>query len=98
MILPIYKLMLHKTYYDKGFFNLGVDVDRFVRKGNGSIDILLGTSKEKIEGKVNRNANLNGTPRIFGGIKLRDWIWRNFQFKDIVDVIIIEPNIIWLKK
>lgn len=39
--LPVYKLTLHKTYYDKGFFNLGVDVDRFVRADSGPVSILL---------------------------------------------------------
>ena len=29
MPYPEYHLILHKTYYDKGFFNLGVDVDKY---------------------------------------------------------------------
>ena len=30
MTYPVYELTLHKTYYDKGFFNLGVEVERLL--------------------------------------------------------------------
>ncbi len=62
MPYPEYKLTLHKTYYDKGFFNLGIDVEKYVKAENGQITIRLGDSKVKIEGRVDRDANLNGTP------------------------------------
>ena len=64
-VSPEYKLTLHKTYYDKGFFNLGVEIERFVRPSSGPIKILLGYSKEQINGRVDREANQNGTPRAF---------------------------------
>jgi len=95
--LPCYKLVLHKTYYDKGFFNLGVAVDRYIRSDSGPITIRLGESKFGIEGKVDRNANLNGTPRIFGGSALRNWFFKHFQLKDVVEVRIVSSTEVWLQ-
>lgn len=97
-IYPIYELMLHKTYYDQGFFNLGIAVDKYIRSDNGPITILLGDSKLELTGRVDRNANLNCTPRIFSTNALKEWIKKNFQLKDLVMVHIISPNKIWLKK
>ncbi len=59
---PVYLLTLGKTYYDKGFFNLGVEVDRYVRRDSGPITLALGHKSHIIEGHVNREANPNGTP------------------------------------
>jgi len=42
MEYPKYELTLHKTYYDKGFFNLGIDVDTYIQSNNGSIEKSLG--------------------------------------------------------
>jgi hypothetical protein len=89
---PSYKLTLHKTYYDKGFFNLGVDVDRFVRPDSGPIFIELGASHAEIRGKVQREANTNGTPRIMGGAELRNWFHRSFKELDVVDVTVVAPD------
>lgn len=93
---PTYELTLHKTYYDKGFFNLGVDIERFVRPDSGPLDILVGGSKCKISGRVDRIANSNGTPRVFGGAELQHWLQRNFSLKSVVDVHIIGPREIWI--
>lgn len=96
--LPVYKLTLHKTYYDKGFFNLGVDVERFVRPDSGPITIVLGDSKARINGRVDRTANVNGTPRIFGGAELQHWIQSHFDLKDEINVYIKRPDEIWIKE
>ena len=97
MCNPTYKLKLHKTYYDKGFFNLGVAVSRFVRKTSGPARLLLGAKQIPFEVSVNREANQNGTPRVMGGVKVRDWIQKNLQEMQTVDVEIIDPNTYWLR-
>jgi hypothetical protein len=97
-IKPSYQLTLHKSYYDKGFFNLGVEVDRFIRSDSGPIKIQLGESGPSLTGSVNRDANQNGTPRIMGGTELRNWIQRHFDLKDSVEVQIITQGHILLKR
>lgn len=92
MTFPTYQLTLHKTYYEKGFFNLGVSVDRYVRPQSGEIRLVLGASNRTLAGRVDREANPNGTPRIHGGPELRDWFFRNFNLKDRVLVTITSPN------
>lgn len=95
---PIYVLALHKTYYDKGFLNLGVDVDRHVRRDSGPIVLLLGQAKVRVDARVHRDANQNGTPRVHAGVALRDWFQRNFALKDKVEVHITSPHELWLRK
>jgi len=90
--LPTYELTLHKTYYEKGFFNLGVSVDKYVRPESGGVKLILGPSKRTLVGKVDREANQNGTPRIHGGIELRNWFFKNFKMKDKVKITILSPN------
>jgi hypothetical protein len=94
----VYKLTLHKTYYEKGFFNLGVDVDRFVRPDSGPITIVLGDSGIRIKGRVDRTANRNGTPRVFGNAKLKHWIQSHFKLKDKVNIYIKNPEEILIKE
>ena len=81
-----FNLKLHITYYNKGFFNVRVDYDRYVRSNGGLVRLKLGKNGKEIEGKINRQANPNGTARIFGGIELRDWFQDNFKLLDIVTV------------
>ena len=94
MTNPVYQLTLHKSYYDKGFFNLGVSVEGLVRPDNGPITIELGGSHRRIEGRVDRNANQNGTPRIFGGAELRNWLQSTFSEGDQVEVQVRRPDLL----
>jgi hypothetical protein len=84
--MPLFDLTLHKTYYKQGFFNVPVDYQGYVRPSDGPVELILGTSGTRIEGRVDRRANQNGTPRIFGGAKLRDWFQRNCAQGGIVRV------------
>ncbi len=92
MSFPTYELTLHKSYYDKGFFNLGVSVDKFVRSDSGDVTLVLGNANRTIAARVNRNANQNGTPRIYGGAELRNWFFDNYRLKDQVSVTILSPT------
>lgn len=58
-VVRIFKLTLEKTYYEKGFFNVKVDFDRFVRSTEGPVGLVLGKSGVRIAGKVRHSANLN---------------------------------------
>ena len=94
MTNPVYQLTLRKTYHDQGFFNLRVGVESLVRPDNGPITIELGGSYRRIEGRADRNANQNGTPRVFGGAELQNWLQRNFAMGDQVEVHVLQPGLV----
>ena len=94
-ILPTYKLTLGKTYIANGFFNLGVEVERFVRSDNEEISIFLGKKQQLVTGTLNRDANANGTPRIFGGSVLKEW-FAQYHVGDAVEVHIMDKDKLWL--
>ena len=83
---PIFKLTLRRTYYERGFFNVTVAFDKFVRQTEGRVELLLGNSGRMIEGKGDRSANKNGTARIFGGAELRDWFQKTHGMLDVINV------------
>lgn len=82
----IFPLILHQTYFDKGFFNVTVEFDHNVRRAEGAIPILVGEHPQQIEGRIDRSANNNKTPRIMGGAALRDWFGRNCKVGQTVYV------------
>ncbi len=82
----VFPLTVHETYYKTGFFNVPVAFDRCVNRSEGPIKIVVGDEQRQIEGKINRTANLNGTPRIMGGTPLRDWFQHNCKEGDTVTV------------
>jgi len=94
---PTYKLRLGNTYYTKGFFNMGVDVERFLTYDEGPINILVGEEKRKIIGRVTRKANQNDTPRIFGGAELKEWFQSKYRKGQQIDVVVLAPDEIWIK-
>jgi hypothetical protein len=84
--MPIFELTLEKTYYGKGFFNVKVGFDPFVRQTEGPVELRLGRTGVVVQGKIDRRANQNGTARIMGGAKLRDWFQANFRQGDTVNI------------
>lgn len=97
MSKPTYELTLHKTYFDTGFFNLGVSIERFIRKDGGPIKLRLGSSRRELDARVDRTCNKNGTPRVLGGPELRNWFQANFGLKDVVIVEVVNPTDLWLR-
>jgi hypothetical protein len=96
--MPIFKLILHKTYFNQGFFNVIVDFDRYVRKSDGPVRIRLGHSEIEIVGKINRTVNNNGTARVLGGVSLRDWFQNNFEPMETVSVDLSSQDVIVIDK
>jgi hypothetical protein len=91
-----FPLTLHKTYYHNGFFNLRVDYDHLVRADDGPVVIVL-PGHGGFEGRVSRNANLNGTARIYGGARLRDWFVANFEPGDVIIVEFASPTLLRIR-
>ena len=95
-IRPKYRLLLGNTYFNKGFFNLGVSVEKHLTYDEGPITITVGDQKQMILGRISRTANENGTPRVYGGAELRDWFQDNFRKGQYVEVIILSPTKVWV--
>jgi hypothetical protein len=97
-LMPIFTLTLQPTYYKQGFFNVVVDFDLYVRTKEGPVRLKLGRAGKEIEGRINRYVNRNGTARILGGVKLRDWFQANFKPMDSVAVDLGSSELIVLEK
>ena len=76
--MAAFTLRLEDTYWLKGFFNVPVDVERFVSDSDGAVDLFLGDAPTAIVGRVDRSANRNGTPRIFGNKVLANYFQQNY--------------------
>jgi hypothetical protein len=94
--MPVMPLVIEKSYWDRGFFNITIDFDQTDLIENGAVTLILGDSKNEGSGRAERNSNKNGTPRIFGRARLRDWFQANCRLGDMVHVEIIGPNRIWI--
>jgi len=81
---PLFILTLEKTCYDQGFFNVPVCYDDYVGK-SGSVELTFGQGVS-VTGKINRNANTNGTAQILGGPRLCQWFQENYMQGDHVVV------------
>jgi len=89
--MPTFPLRLEKTYWLRGFFNVGVDFQRFVTATDGPFDLYLGDAVMPTSGRVSRRDNTNATPRIFGRKALAEFFQRHKQ-GDVVQVEIISPT------
>lgn len=87
-------LVVQKTYYRMGFFNVGVGQSTLFGGDGQEIEIFCGDAAQPIIGTINRTANNNQTPRIMGGKGLRDWFQRNVREMQEVHVTLLSPNAI----
>ena len=92
--MQTFHLTLQPTYYRHGFFNVAVACDHHLRPDEGPVLLKLGRHGVDIEARVTRRANRNGTARVYGGARLRDWFQRSFAVGDTVDIDLQSPN--WL--
>lgn len=84
--------ILHKTYYNSGFFNVPVQYDRHFGNNLDKIDIYCGNEEVQIVGYINRSANQNKTPRIMGGVELKNWLQNKYQITDQVLIEVLSPT------
>jgi hypothetical protein len=86
-----FKLRLGETYWAKGFFNVPVAFERYVSQDDGPVDLYLGTTGVPVSGRMTRRANLNATPRVFGGRPLQDF-FQTVKQGEFVFVEFISPR------
>ena len=92
-----FDLVLHPTYYRKGFFNVGVARQGEFGANREKIELFLDGRTGPLIGKINRTANTNGTPRIMGGTGLRDWFQSRAREMDSIQIDVVSPSAIRLK-
>ena len=93
-----FRLVLEKTYFAQGFFNVPVEYGRFVRSTDGPVQLLVGDPSRAIPGWVNRRANRNGSARIMGRAALRNWFQKCFRPMDSISVRLISLDSIRLSR
>lgn len=94
--VPSFTITLHPTYYHTGFFNIGILSQIYLGADGETIELFLGNADQPILGSINRRANTNATPRIMGGVALRDWFKNNASENETVRVDVLSPTAIRL--
>ena len=89
---------LQMTYYQTGFFNVGVADEKWFGADGEQIELFLGNKKDPMLGTINRRANANGTPRIMGGVGLRDWFASAAEMMCLLIVEVRSPTSIHIKR
>lgn len=94
--MPTLTITLEETYWNKGFFNIPRDFERFITTEDGSIDIYLGDAPNSISGRVRRAANRNATPRIYGNKPLVEYFRSSCRRGGGLQVHIVSPKVLRL--
>lgn len=89
---PVHTFHVRPTYMKQGFFNVPVLATNFYGGDKDKIEVYCGKAKLRIDGHINRSVNTNNTPRIMGGVSLRDWFQKNFEENDVAEVTVLTPN------
>lgn len=89
--------VLQPTYNKMGFFNVSVNSQKFIGADSEKIELFLGDSMSSTLGTINRTANTNGTPRVMGGTKLRDWFNNNAKVMSSIEITVLSPTSIRIK-
>ncbi len=94
IVLPMasFTITLGPTYHGKGFFNVPVANQNYFGWDGQNIELFVGDSSQPITGSINRRANSNGSPRIFGGAALRDLIQRKWNVMDEIQIDVLSPT------
>ena len=87
-----FKLILHKSYYKFGFFNVPAEFDRLVGKNREQIKMHLGDTEGIVIGRIDRDANKNSTARIYGGTELKEWFTSNYKIGDTIGINLLSPT------
>jgi hypothetical protein len=96
-VIDSFGLTLQPTYYHRGFFNVRVEQQHLFGADGDTIELFLGSKSDPVQGTINRRVNQNGTPRIMGGVDLRNWFQHVASPGDIVQVSVLSPRSILLQ-
>lgn len=90
---PAFNIVLGKTYYHQGFFNVPVKFSEAFPGHGTEISIYCGDSRTLIRATVDRKANqVNHTPRIYGRGPLANWFGLYKRLDDTAIIRVISAN------
>lgn len=90
--------VLGKSYYSKGFINIPIDQSKELGPHETRLVFFLGRDNPvTVETKIDRKANLNGSPRLHGGKKVAQWFQDHFREGDTLHATIVSENEIVLE-
>ncbi len=94
-----FSITLGQAYYCDGCINPGIGVDKFIGAHGKQVCLHLGAwSENPVRSKISRNANSNGTARIYSRTAVAKWFQEHFKLGDVVKANIIDRNNIVLMK
>jgi hypothetical protein len=90
---PMFEVILGKTYYRNGFFNVPVRFSTLFPSHGSEISIYCGDSRTLMRATVDRKANqTNQTPRIYGRGSLANWFGVYNRLDDTATIRIVSAN------
>lgn len=92
-----FTIRLEQSYWTKGFFNVGVDFERYFTSRDGAFEIYLEDASTPVVGRISRSVNQNATPRIYGNKALATFFQERFRVSDLVRVEVLADTAIRLK-
>jgi len=88
----IFTIRLEATYWTKGFFNVGVDFERYFTQDDGPFEIYVEALTTPIVGRISRSANRNATPRIYGNQQLAKFFQQWHRVGDSVRIDVLSDR------
>ena len=92
-----FHFVLQPTYFRSGFFNVNVSNQKYLGSDGEIVELFLGRAQQPVLGTINRRANTNGTPRMMGGVALRDWFQKEAREMGRICVQVLSPTSIRLR-
>ncbi|MBP0633184.1 MULTISPECIES: GIY-YIG nuclease family protein [unclassified Cupriavidus] len=91
-----FEFKLQPTYRRTGFFNSGIASSPLLGADGDTVEIFFGEEPEPLLGTINRSANSNRSPRVFGGPALRQR-FQTLPEMTSMDAEVLSPTSIRLK-
>lgn len=95
-ILTSFKIKLGDAYFNQGYMNPGVKASDYLGDHNEQVILVLPSGQE-LNSRIDRNANGNGSVRIYFGKELSNWYQQHYQFGDSLIASIKQNNRIFLE-
>lgn len=89
-----------KANFNQGFINIKMEGEEYFGNHDATVSVQLQgkSGVQRIEARIDRTANPNGTPRLMMGTPYRDWVQANCKMGDALIVKVLDKNDIVISK